>query len=359
MIDPKNIFLFLFLLGLNPYISFSQNKVTPSELPENTLIYGLPKTCLIVKIKYIRTTCQKGEFADYTREFLGFEPNIKKTYTKYEILDADIESFVRYDANKMLYLSPEKGDLKFDMIDKLSNEGLIITKFDDINIPVLSDNINPAQIVPKKYVPFESLYKDRIDTIYKREFRDSSWVEVPYYERKYLLKEEQDLAHEAADLIIWLNYNLVKSAERLNPVDEYDANVSGSLYNETNKILKKYLMLFNGVCQTDTFTFSAVVIPEKENKSYIITGFSGKEGITKNRKGDGNIILNIDNQSNSQQIEAKFNALNKYKDRLFYRIPEDALISVNFGDMELFKGYISIYQLGGLISLPPRMVIGK
>ena len=350
----------IFIFGIIGLFNVNSQSISgSSDLPENALIYFLPETKFVVEISYTRTISAKGQFADYSTELLGFEPMVKENNITFQLLGANIESIETFDRNLLFFLAPEKAEIKFEAIEKMANNGLIIVDVDPTNIMLNGGLNNPSIDRKPVYIPYESLYNDYVDTTYRRELRDSTYVNVPYYERKYILKEESDHAREAADLILWLQYNLLKSTERLNPEDEYDPNVSKSLFDENKNLLNHYLSFFNGDETTDTLVYRTVITPEKGLDKYELCGFTQNQGIVSSKQGIEKIVLTIQDEELKNDFEKTFEKLKKYKDRLVYRIPENVTVDVKYGNTILCDGIFSVPQLGMLLSLPPRMVIGK
>ena len=349
-------YLFYIILGaiicLNEPILHSQ-QLFKSSVIDNSTVYYLPITSYIVEIYYIKTTLNKGIYSEYTSEFLGYEPEINENKNIYSIYNIKLRPVDHIDKSHVYIYSQEKGDFKYDILNNLSEKGLIILNGKKNNEALnISINNNAKKISNNYLLPYESIYKDKIDTIYKREFRDSSWINVPYYQRKYLLKNEKDKAKEAAHLLISLNDNIIKSSTRLNPEDDYSTSVSASLYNETHKLIDFYSQLFNGSQLTDTLVYSTIITPDIEDKNYILCLFSEENGISNNKK-DAPLALIIKTLNNIPITDSI--ATNLYQQgHIYYKLPADVIISVNYQNKEIFKCWSYNYQLGNLVSFPRK-----
>lgn len=331
-----------------------------SELPENTLIYALPKTSLVIEISYTKTEYKKGLFSEYTQEYLGHMPQINTNLTEYEVIGGNIQTFTEIDAEKFYVLGPEKGEIDYNIIENLKGKGAIITSAPEVHIPLKSDQILKKEIPGYQYIPYESMYKDQIDTVYKKEFRDSAFIDVPYYERRFILKNEKDLAKEAADMLIWLNENLLKSFGRLNPEDEYETNVSEAIYSNTMEQIKKFSSFFNGTKTKDTMTYRTVLSPGADILKYPVGYFSKQTGIEMDKKNGTEIFLEIENHGNYTVLnKSNVKKLENYTGRLYYRIPANVKTTLYMNDVILYSGITSLPQLGQTITLPSKAIIKK
>jgi hypothetical protein len=352
------------LIALAPLFAFSlqgQLLQDVAEPTENALVYALPSTSFVAEVTYTRTNKQKGPFAQYAKEMLGFEPAISENGTSYQIVGAEIQPVIHFDVNQLYIISPDKSELDFAAIEKLTSKGLIVTDFENVAIPLSRAMEHAYQQASATYLPYEGILKDQIDTVFKREFRDSNWVQVPYYERVYSVKKERDKAKEAADLLLGLHDNLVKASSRLNPEDEYPTDISESLYAQTLNLIDHYRSLFEGRVQTDTFVFSAIVTPETGKEEYTVCYFSEERGIVDDKRNAYEVQLVARDPGMNEGTASKdqLRKLAKFPGRIHYRMPAIMDVSIEMEKTVLARGHFSAHQLGNMLTLPARMVIKK
>ena len=344
------IHLLLLFFSASAYSQFISKIV---DTHNEGITYTLPKTGLIIKTTYVRKTFFHGPYAKYAKSMLHAENIFQENKTEYGIVKISITDYIQ-PAENINYF-PEKGNINYTFIDKLKESDLIID--DPHNGPlVLNSQIIPEITQPEFFlVPFESLYKDIIDTTFRREYRDSSWLNVPYYNRKYVLKNERDHAQDAANILIGLNEKLVKSAARLDPEEGVDANVSLALIEEVNNEINKYSELFTGVAYVDTLSYSLLITPVAGKDTYNLYYFSNSEGIINNGRPNELVLLKV----NSDQMSVKNDSIGSTSTQLIYRLPCICEIQITNKNFLLYNGYFNLYQFGKIKALPDKTALLK
>ncbi|MDR1340764.1 MAG: DUF4831 family protein [Prevotellaceae bacterium] len=341
------VFIFLFLSSVQV---FAQR--IGKEIPENSLVYALPKTSIEISVEIIRDKYIPGPYVRYAEEQLAIEGVSAREDVSYSIGEISMKPVVEADYEHM-YSVPvaERNTLNASFL-ALSSEGLIFSLNDPQEIIV---NFSPSP--SKNY----QLYPDRLPSspletqkefMMERIKTDSGFVSIPFQQSIVEKRDAYSRAGEAAKFL----FNLRQRRFELVTGDVDNAFSGSSLKDaltEINRLEKEYLSLFLGKHFVESRVYRFYISPEKtlDKKSYPVFYFSESEGaLSESTRSSTSVSLNI-------IPTGKINYIEGVKTRarignIYYRIPETVTAQLLYGTREVCSGKMQIYQMGKELVLP-------
>jgi hypothetical protein len=333
------------------------------SITDGSIIYGLPRTVLTVRVEMERTLEIPGPYSRFAADFLGITDAISKENESWSITGVTVKSHEELDPSEY-YVIKSTSFLQSNALT-LRKEGLIL----DINPKLFYTSEKQTVGDGQEYEQLrfadlgsDEYYNLQSDTAYKRVNIDSTFIRIPYIvEKKKRLSSEQ-LAEKAAKRVMELRdgKHLILTGEA-NVFPQSDAAI-----NEMNRLEKEYMELFSGKIIKENRSYSIQVIPEQgmEKKPFTLLQFSELTGpVTGSAKGGVAITaelvpeqktkaLTVINKSQPDQPNTTF-------DKLYYRVPDIVNLKINMGTEVLFSSRKLIYQFGETIQLPANFIIGK
>jgi hypothetical protein len=351
---------FLILISCKPT---SETKVTPlkqvNNLSENGIIYALPKTTLRFNIEAKRTEIVPGPYAEFALKYLGIENAPENESTEWQITNINIESYNEIDPDHYYVLEPS-GKFNFNFL-KLVNSGLIFpvnsrsaenleNAFFGETDP--GDEIVFTDLSVKQYIGNEDV------TYYKRIQRDSVFARVPVVKKQYVQKSFQEKAEEASNFIFMIR---AKRFELISGMaDFYPEGKSLEVaVKRLDNLEDEYMALFIGKKFTSTYTAVFEFTPTESdvNQPYILFRFSEDKGILQPNDLRGRpILVEMELLNKTKNISFIINDLTKegsvYKDKLYYRFPDQAIVRLIDGKKKIANRKLNIEQFGVITSIP-------
>jgi len=312
----------------------------------NGFYYSLPQTVLKVNIVYEETRKIRGPFADYTQEYLGTGDYIKTNSNNYKVLNVEILPEVQADPSQFYYvtLSDEKAK------DEAPLPAFHLTPFG--TLLALDDMENksiapvPAQLDQTFIVMqgdddfrYQADYhrKKKVDTVTRRISIDTVNIEQFLFKTTWVDKTPEDKADEAAHRIADIRnarFNLLTGYQEIN-YGESMRYMDGQLKNLENQYLELFLgkQLKTVSSQTVYFTPAS----DKINGNLL-------------ELPDGSVVkIKIIPRGVVSKLPAK---PQEKLNSLYYRIPEEAVVEIEFDDEIIFRTNILINQLGVITTIP-------
>ena len=344
---------------------------------ENSLIYALPRTVIVVDIEVSKITKRKGPFSSYTEEFLGSIKNIVKTNsTEWVISSINFRTYPIVDTNNIYVISSKQSSI-IDLIN-LTPEGLLqsINSNKNQEVDLKRKEENTIIINDNKYklsygeLSLENTYKEVYDTIYRIEKTDTAEIKIPVVKknlvRKSIKEQAKDLAEEIFILRDDKNALLVGEgdSEYLPEGDALEIMISG-----IEKIEKEYLSMFIGKTYKENFHYKFEFTPGESNiqKQTILFRFSSQLGILSTDDIRGTpVILQLDSKQSTLNIKKfseqqyLFKRIEKKKNRntgIYYRMPEQSTAKLLLEKKILAQKDILLAQYGTILSLPAKLFL--
>ena len=204
------------------------------------------------------------------------------------------------------------------------------------------------------------------DTTYKVVEVDSVFQKIPIYNKVIISKDEEMKAEEAANYIIKIRKRLFKvlTAQFETETPPTDIEI---MVNELKNMESRYLELFVGKVERETREYVFYYTPQAEladEKIPICYITDDDEIVEKKTENSEPIYLVLKNSQATKEIGnfygRQYDLKKKEKEMgLFYRIPSDVSISVDFDDFTYYKSVVTIPQCGYLGHLPAEIFKNK
>jgi hypothetical protein len=343
----KLVFVFLYLSSVQVFAQRLNR-----EIPDNSIIYALPKTSIEILVEILKDKYIPGPYVRYAEELLSIENVSAREDVSHRIGEISMRAIVEADYEYMYSLPVgEKSVLDASFL-ALSSEGLIFA----LNEPkeVL---VNYTATAPRNY----QLYPDRLPSsplatqtefVMERIKTDSGFISIPFQQSVIEKKDIQSKAEEAAKFL----FNLRQRRFELVTGDVDHAFSGSSLndaLNEINRLEKEYLSLFIGKHFVESRVYRFYVSPEKaiDKKSYAVFYFSETDGaLTESTRTSIPFTLLISPIGKVNYVEGVKTRIKVAN--IYYRIPEIADVYLMQGSKDVCNGRMQIYQLGKELVLP-------
>ncbi|MGE0088249.1 MAG: DUF4831 family protein [Bacteroidales bacterium] len=360
--------LYLFFLVLVSCKPTSETTVTPlkqvNNLPDKGIIYALPKTTLRFTVEAKRTEIIPGPYAEFSLKYLGIENAPTDEETQWQISNIAIDSYNEIDPENYYVLEPS-GKFNFDFL-KLVQAALILPVNSNTSENLTNDffgDTDPGDEIVftdlsvKQYVGNEDV------TYYKRVQRDSVFARVPVVKKQYVQKSFEDKAEEASNFIFMIR---AKRFELISGMaDFYPEGKSLEVaIKRLDNLEDEYMSLFIGKRFTSTYNAVFEFTPTEQDltQPYILFRFSDDKGILQPNDLRGKpILVEMEKTNLTKNLSYVVNGLNKagsnYKDKLYYRFPDKAIIRLIDGNKKIADKKVSIQQFGIVTTIPTSFLM--
>jgi len=326
---------------------------------DNGMIYGLPKTQLIIDVKIKKKTILPGPYHEFAEKLLGLSNVTHQKKTIWNVADVTIHETDHMDYDHMYVIEPE-GRFRFDW-SKFTQRGWIIPfdeadndnaiqKMDFYRKKDYSDRIYHDDLSVKKFIGKET------KTVYKKVWKDSIFARVPVTETNVVNKTKAEKAREAANFIFMIRE---KRFELISGMGDYypEGTAMEAAINEMNRLENKYIALFTGTRLMDSIEYTIPWIPQKNNLSEpeMLFRFSTEGGMMKQDQQQGvPVWIEADTLEKAQKMEDLFH--NHWSSvqgaSFYYRIPMRSMITLQYGEQVMARKYLDISQYGPVIRIP-------
>ncbi len=314
------------------------------------IVYSLPQTSLKIQFDIKHTTIKSGPFADYSQKYLGIENIHAQNIQNSMIRNISIEGCSKPNPEQRYFMKTKKNTacLENNTIIK-TNQGWMLN-FPDAN-PVCNKepgrfyqstdtslHHNPIFLSDKLYLT--------TDTLYKTLLKDSVFIRIPIYRKKWVEKDREAQAKEIADFLKKLRQ---KRIELITDFDDGNKNphTLKLALNEIKQIEKKYLNLFTGQKIDYINTYDYEIIPKNSTTpdTTLLFYFSEKDGIHSKEKKKGRPVwmIIIPNEQVNNKTDVKGN---EKKNILYTRYPVNAKVMIKYKKQLLFEKNLLIHQYG-------------
>jgi hypothetical protein len=343
----KLVFILLFLSSVQV---FAQR--VNREIPDNSVIYALPKTNIEISVEVLKDRYIPGPYVRYAEEQLSVSNVSAREDVSYRIGKISMRPVIEADYEYMYSLPIGEKTMIDASFLALSSEGLIfaLNEPKEYMVDYVSSISKNYQIYPDR-LPSSPLSTQK-EFMMERIKTDSGFINIPFQQSIVEKKDIQSKAEEAAKFL----FNLRQRRFELVTGDVDHAFSGSSLkdaLDEINRLEKEYLSLFLGKHFVESRIHKFYVSPEKaiDEKSYPVFYFSEADGVlTEATRISTYFTLNV-------VPLGKINFVEGVKTRVkianvYYRIPEIADVQLLQGSKEVCSGRMQIYQLGKELTLP-------
>ena len=357
---------------LSALCSFAQIKVFPlsnSEvtIKKNAFLYYLPQTTLEIKITVTKETMVPGPYSKYAEKYLCIKNTATKNISDVKIENVDIRQIAQPDPNAcFMVVCDHEANLNYnsrgivtgyncgEQSEDFQTSECHFSKTSDIATPLFTD-----------YGVKQNFTKNT-DTTYKVVEVDSVFQKIPIYNKVIISKDEEMKAEEAANYIIKIRKRLFKVLTAQFDTDTPPTDIE-IMVNELKQMEKRYLELFVGKIERETREYVFYYTPQPdlaEEKIPICYITDDDEVVEKRAENSEPVYLVLKNLQATKEIGnfygRQYDLKKKEKEMgLFYRIPSDVSLSVDFDDFTYYKSVVVIPQCGYLGHLPAEIFKNK
>lgn len=334
------------------------------RVTEGSLVYALPLTVFEIEVVAEKRVEIPGPYARFAQEMTGLDRVIKTGSESWSIVDIELNTLEELDPSQF-YVIQGTTLMQTNML-ALRKSGLVL----DIN-PALYDRAGYSEMQNGTHhtgplFPDRGAYEygsTRTDTAYRVVKTDTAFIRIPYLvqSKKGITPEEE--AREAADRLFELRegrHMILTGETNIFPQD-------GAAIDEINRLEREYTALFAGKTWTERKSFMIWVTPDLSlagRKTPVFT-FSEAAGVsTSVSNGGAQVVMEITpsgktTQLNMVTIPATSQKETSATDKLFYRVPDVAEITITLGNERLCTARKLVYQFGKIVNLPSNFIIGK
>ena len=313
--------------------TFAKN-VNPGQ--QNGMYYSLPQTMLKLDFIIEEAKLEKGPLSDYASNYFEMEDVVEYTTTEYKLLDVKMSTVACPDPNALFFvtLNSVRGGSKIQF-DVLPN-GIIHS------VGIGNDAEKEEQLT----APVQA----RPQCCQEGSAYDESFVGL-----LSAGKTNAQLAKEVADKIAEIRkakfYLMSGDVEMAANPETFNA-----MYKKLDTMEKEYTSLLLGKRVAKKVVKTVYVIPNKEIPTQTVAKFSEAEGLTMGTTGSGSMIMV---QTLSLNTTASINAPSQsavesvsYENKVFYRVPETAHVTITCGNTVLLEDRVVVNQLGVMLMAP-------
>ena len=369
--DLTKLYLPFFLISLLASSTlFSQVNVShvddiSSFSGKQGLFYALPMTCIRFDVKVIKVQQFKGPYSEYAYRFLGLDDVITENTVNYELVDISSTTFIVPDPHQLFFVEfgAKQSKEERDLMLALSKSGMVVENATNLSADMpLTDFIEVEEVFDKKTNIYEdphNLFRyyattnqvEKIDTIIKRIFLDTTVIEDISFKRSMVYKTLEQRASEAADFIVKIRKNRFNLLTGYQEVD-YDIETFQYMDRELMRLEEEYISLFSGVSIQNEIDLNFTYIPSliSGGLSDLLFRFSSEDGVLDAGAtgGDPVKIENVPLGLFSEQSNYDVFDRNSSGDGFAYRIPAIVDMTVLLDGNILDKRVLDINQLGAV-----------
>ncbi len=367
----KSIITILFACFISVSL-FGQLNVIPVtdsvlQIKENAIPYYLPMKSFEISVDVETYYYVAGPFYKYAEKYLSLKDVSIVNSSYADITGVEFSEFVMPDPDAGFFVFNTAKSLIIDNSGVLVSYNALTDFVDTRDSKTVYNHLNfPADDISFTDYSMKRNFIGLTDTTYKVVELDSVFQKIPVYNTVITSKDFEQKAEEAANFIIKLRKRRFKLQTGQFETEKAPKNLE-FMIQELNELEKQYLELFVGKTVTIKNTFKYNYIPSLENRSdsKIMFYVSDDLGIVLKNSGDDLPVRLVYEDLNS------FTELEKFYDRqielkekekkkgLYYRIPGNAKLSVEFDNhMYAYKNVI-VPQIGVLNYLPAKLFKNK
>ena len=311
--------------------TFARN-VTPGQ--QNGLYYSLPQTMLKLDFVIEETQLEKSPLSDYAQNYMDADV-VEYETTEYKLLDVKVSTVASPDPSALFFVTFGNarggGKALFDVMPNgiIRSVGLGNAVGEEMAAAPVTE--------PQPETPVVNTESKRISNLITTG------------------KSNAQLAKEVADKIEGIRkakfYLISGDVEMASNPETFRM-----MYQKLEEMEDEYTQLLLGQRKSKTVVKTVYEIPNKETPVQTVARFSEYEGLTVGTAGSGETIsvqtmsLNTTEAINAPSQSA-IESMN-YENKVFYRVPEQALVKVFRGNKPLVEERMTVNQLGALLMAP-------
>lgn len=333
-------------------------------LTEGSLVYALPLTVLEVEIIAEKRIEVPGPFAAFAADMIGLDRVVMEENESWSLADVRLNTVEELDPSKF-YIIQGTTLMQTNML-ALRKSGLVLDINPEVYVRRMHSGFNGGSEYSGLMFPDRGAYEyvtTRTDTAYRVVKADTAFIRVPYLvQRKKGMTVEEE-AREAADRLMELRegrHMILTGETNIFPQD-------GAALDEINRLEREYTALFAGKSWSELKHFRFWVTPDLSmtGKKTTLFTFSETTGVNESSEGPGRpVVMEIIPSGKTRELNLVVRPVTSQKelaltDRLYYRVPDVAEITLTLGDEKLCTARKLVYQFGNTVALPANFIIGR
>ncbi|MDM8003401.1 MAG: DUF4831 family protein [Bacteroidota bacterium] len=331
---------------------------------DGSLVYALPMTVFEIDIFAEKRIEVPGPYAAYAAEMIGLDRVITAEKETWTLTDVQLGTVEELDPSKF-YIIQGTTLMQTNML-ALRKSGLVM----DINPDVYKNSEYSGLQEESGYngllFPDRGAYEyvaTRTDTAYRLVKADTAFIRVPYIVQKKKGMTVEEEAREAADRLLELR-------EGRHMILTGETNIfpqGGAAIDEINRLEREYTALFAGKTRSERKHFRIWVTPDPAmaGKKTTVFTFSAGTGVNLSPGGAGQPVeMEIIPSGKTKELNLVVRPVGSQKelalsDKLYYRVPDVADITLTMGNERLLTARKLVYQFGNTVALPANFIIGR
>lgn len=313
--------------------TFAKN-VTPGQ--QNGMYYSLPQTMLKLDFIIEETILEKGPLSDYASNYFEMEDYVEYETMEYKLLDVKMTPVASPDPNAMFFVtlatSRGGGKIQFDVLPN----GIIRSVGMGNAIDDETEKCKPIIDKPQ---------------CCQEECEDKNGFIGLMMAGKTNAQVAKEVVDKIAEIRKAKYYLISGDVEMAANPETFNA-----MYKKLDTMEKEYTSLLLGKRVSKKVVKTLYVIPNKELTTQTVAKFSETEGLTVGTGGSGSMVTV---QTLSLNTTAAINAPSQsavesvsYENKVFYRVPETAQVTVTCGNTTILEDRVTINQLGAMLMAP-------
>lgn len=335
-----------------------------ATVTDGSLIYALPLTVFEIDITAEKRTEIPGPYAVYAAEMIGLDRVIAEEKVTWSLTDVQLNTVEELDPAKF-YIIQGTTLMQTNML-ALRKSGLVMDINPDVYRNSSYSGLQEGDDYSGLLFPDRGAYEyaaTRTDTAYRLVKADTAFIRVPYLvqsKKKMSLAEE---AREAADRLLELRegrHMILTGETNIFPQD-------GAAIEEINRLEREYTSLFAGKTWSERKHFRVWITPDPAmaGKKTTVCTFTPDLGVNIDAGSAGQAVeMEIIPSGKTRELNLVVRPVASQKDlalsdKLYYRVPDVAEITLTIGNERLLTARRLVYQFGNTVALPANFIIGR
>ena len=310
------------------YVTTHAKIAIPSQ--QKGIYYALPRTVIQLDFVIEEIESLEGPYSRYVR-MVGADDYITENETEYRIADIKMYTYSEADPNATFFvaINTKKGESS-DF--SLTSNGILHG---------VGVKVQPYTEKPREKTVLETVSSG--EKTFKYQYASNG------------NRGEEQMARSAADMISKIREEKIKLLTGYQET-AFVAETYRQMYSDLDGMEKEYLSLFIGKKIVTTTVKTIYVTPSKEVPSQTIGKFSATKGLTMGVTGEGSPIvvhaISLNTTGTINELSRSAVETLSHENKLFYRIPEAAYVTVNMDDETLYENRTTINQYGVFMMAP-------
>ncbi len=326
----------------------------PEEV-QQSFIYALPQTNLIVGINFEKQVFLPGPYCDYALKQLGINGVNRTRKESYKIFGTELYKSIEADQDHIYALNVLEGEYSMLEVNELVQNGFVLTNnlYTEMEIIQNSANAISSGGIHFKEVTMEPNIEMKEETMYKTILTDTSFIRVPVVSEQLERKTLEKKAEEAAKLILEIRsdrYFLAAGIVDPFPQD-FDLKIALTALDELEE---KYLSLFIGKSYTQGYYREFFILPKgsMETEEFTIGAFSNEAGFVSDGSGEElKVEITPVGKTKSMRNLLPQHPEEEVYNKLYYRMPEMTVVDILKGEDLVHQERIALFQSGALVNV--------